>query len=69
MTRCLAFTLAFLLLIATSAFAFIGNQRTHKFHRDSCTWVLKMSPQNKIYFELREKAVQAGYIPCKVCRP
>lgn len=69
MTRCFAFTVVVLLLMATSVFAFIGNKRSHKFHRDSCVWVLKMSPGNKVHFESREKAVQAGYIPCKVCRP
>ena len=69
MTRCLVFTLAILLLLATSAFAFIGNKHSHKFHRDSCSWVLKMSPKNKVYFESREKAIQTGHIPCKVCRP
>lgn len=29
----------------------------------------KIAPQNAVYFETREEAIQVGHRPCKVCRP
>jgi methylphosphotriester-DNA--protein-cysteine methyltransferase len=28
-----------------------------------------MNPANKVPFATRDEAIQAGYVPCKVCRP
>ena len=46
---------------------YIGNLNTHKFHRPSCSTLPKES--NRIYFDTREEAIAAGYIPCKKCNP
>lgn len=48
---------------------YIGNSNTGKFHYASCRWVSKMYDSHKVYFESREEAIDAGYVPCKVCRP
>lgn len=48
---------------------YIGNSNTGKFHYADCRWVQKMSENHKVYFESREDAIDAGYVPCKVCRP
>ena len=49
--------------------SYIGNSHSYKFHYASCRWVQKMSDSNKVYFESRDEAIDAGYVPCKVCRP
>lgn len=54
---------------APAAGNYVGNSNTGKFHYASCTWVGKMSPSNKVYFDTRQDAVNAGYVPCKVCKP
>lgn len=54
---------------APTAANYIGNSNSGKFHYASCTWVGKMNPGNKVYFETRQEAVNAGYVPCKVCKP
>lgn len=46
---------------------YIGNLNTHKFHRPSCSTLPKES--NRIYFDTREDAIAAGYVPCKKCNP
>lgn len=52
-----------------AAASYIGNSNSMKFHYASCTWVGKMNPSNKVPFASREDAINAGYVPCKVCRP
>ena len=49
--------------------SYIGNAHTHKFHYSDCRYVGRMNEDNKVYFESRDEAVDAGYVPCKVCRP
>ncbi len=49
--------------------SYIGNRRTHKFHRSSCGSVGQMNERNKVEFENRSDALDAGYIPCKRCYP
>lgn len=48
---------------------YIGNNHSYKFHYASCNYVSRMSDHHKVYFESRAEAIEAGYVPCKVCRP
>lgn len=48
---------------------FIGNARSHIFHYADCRYVGRMSESNKVYFDDRDEAIDAGYRPCKVCQP
>jgi len=65
------FTILFMLILPIFAYASdcVGNARTHKFHYAGCYYVSRMNENNKVWFETREEASSAGYIPCKVCRP
>ncbi len=54
---------------ASESVQYIGNLNTHKFHFASCRYVSAMNPANKVPFATRDEAVQAGYVPCKVCKP
>ncbi|WP_434132806.1 hypothetical protein KIAC18_000327 [Sporomusa sphaeroides] len=51
------------------ASSYVGNARTYKFHFSGCRYVGQMNAGNKVYFDSRDEAVNAGYVPCKVCRP
>jgi hypothetical protein len=31
--------------------------------------VTQLNPANKVPFATRNEAIQAGYLPCKVCKP
>ncbi|NSW82776.1 MAG: thermonuclease family protein [Syntrophothermus sp.] len=53
----------------TSSGKYIGNSSSKKFHLPNCEWAQKISPQNREEFSSRAEAVNAGYEPCKVCRP
>lgn len=63
------------LIVTTTAFAtvlasnYIGNSNTGKFHYADCSSVDKMNPAHKVGFNTRDEAVNAGYIPCKRCKP
>lgn len=58
-----------LLLICSTALAYVGNRNSRKFHYDSCRAVHKMKDSNKVYIEKREDAINQGYTPCGICRP
>ena len=68
MKRILAITTV-LLLICSTALAYIGNRNTGKFHYDHCSSVRQMADRNKVYISSREEAINAGYVPCQRCRP
>ncbi|MGE5418298.1 MAG: MBL fold metallo-hydrolase [Acidobacteriota bacterium] len=46
---------------------FIGNRRSHKFHKAQCGYL--PSSQNRVYFTTRDEAIEAGYSPCGSCHP
>lgn len=44
---------------------YIGNLNSFKFYRTSCSSLPKES--NRVYFDSRSAAVDAGFEPCKRC--
>lgn len=48
---------------------YIGNKNSHIFHYATCSGAKSMNEKNKIEFETREAAVNAGYKPCSTCNP
>ena len=55
--------------MATPALAsdYLGNPRSMKFHYASCRTI--KHPENFVPLQTRDEAVDAGYVPCKVCNP
>ena len=49
--------------------AYIGNARSHKFHRPDCRYTKKIAPRNRVFLKSRREAIDKGYVPCKVCKP
>ena len=47
--------------------SFIGNLRSLKFHLTTCKY--PPAEKNRTYFKTRDKALEEGYVPCKVCKP
>ena len=48
---------------------YVGNIKTRKYHRESCSSVNRMRAVNRTYFDSSSSARSAGYIPCNICRP
>ncbi|MBR1646074.1 MAG: nuclease [Selenomonadaceae bacterium] len=48
---------------------YVGNANSKKFHVGNCSFVGKMNPKNRVDFQTRDEAIQAGYVPCKRCNP
>ena len=46
---------------------YIGNKNSKKFHRQDCRAL--PAEKNRVYFDSRDKAIQNGYDPCKICNP
>ena len=49
--------------------AYVGSDKSDKFHYISCRHAKKIEPENRICFASREAAVNYGYAPCGVCCP
>ena len=49
---------------------YIGNKKSKKFHKPSCSSVKQMNESNKVYFDCtREEVIAKGYDPCGRCHP
>lgn len=49
------------------AVTYIGNKNTEKFHCADCSKL--PDPENRVEFDSRQAAVDAGYSPCGICDP
>jgi micrococcal nuclease len=47
----------------------VGNRNTRTFHRLTCPLAKRIRPHNRVRFRNAEAALQAGYHPCRECRP
>lgn len=54
-------------LNARSVSTYIGNSRSYVFHRQTCRHL--PAAKNRTYFNTRSEAVDAGYRPCRKCKP
>ena len=48
---------------------YVGSRKSDKYHRPGCKWAKKIKPGNLVKFKSKEEARNAGYVPCKVCKP
>ena len=53
--------------VPTSLGNYVGNKNSLKFHDPSCRSL--PIEKNRVYFDTRAKALDAGYDPCAICRP
>ena len=54
---------------SSSGQTYWASSNSDKFHNPSCEWAQKISSKNKVVFNSREEALNAGYQPCQVCGP
>jgi methylphosphotriester-DNA--protein-cysteine methyltransferase len=50
-------------------YKYVGSAKSNKYHYPTCEWAQKINPENLVKFKSAKEAQEAGYIPCKVCRP
>jgi len=56
-------------LSLAAEYKYVGSAKSNKYHYPSCEWALKIHPDNLVKFKSAKEALDAGYVPCKVCRP
>ena len=52
-----------------TAHQYVGSNKAKKYHYPNCKWAKKIKPENRVTFNSAKEARQAGYVPCKVCKP
>lgn len=50
-------------------FKYVGSAKSNKYHYPSCSSAHRIKPSNLVTFQSAKEALEAGYIPCKVCKP
>jgi methylphosphotriester-DNA--protein-cysteine methyltransferase len=56
-------------ILLAGDYKYVGSKTSNKFHYPWCQWAKKIKPHNLITFRSAKEAREAGYIPCKVCKP
>lgn len=69
--KVLALAIAVFLLLASVALAgeFWGSAKSDVYHYPDCRYTKKIDPLYLVKFSSVEEAQDAGYRPCKVCKP
>lgn len=52
---------------SSTAGNYIGNKNSKKFHLPTCSTL--PAEHNRVYFDSRDEAINAGMVPCKRCNP
>lgn len=65
----IALVVFFAFIPFASSAEFWGSKNSNKYHHPTCTWAQKISSHNLVVFDSPEDAKQAGYVPCKICKP
>ncbi len=50
-------------------YKYVGNTNSYKFHKIDCKWAKRCYKNCRAKFKTREEALEAGFVPCKVCKP
>jgi len=50
-------------------YKYVGSVKSNKYHYPTCRGALKIKPENLVTFKTAKEAVEAGYVPCTVCKP
>lgn len=53
----------------TAGVSYVGNSNSKKFHKTTCQFAARTAEKNRVYINSREEAINAGFVPCKVCNP
>jgi methylphosphotriester-DNA--protein-cysteine methyltransferase len=61
--------LSIVFLSMAADYKYVGSSKSNKYHYPTCEWALKIHPDNLVTFKSAKEALDAGYVPCKVCRP
>lgn len=50
-------------------YPYMCSRNSKVFHKTACFYGIQIKEENRVYFETREEAVQAGLSPCSRCSP
>ena len=48
---------------------YIASKFSIKYHQANCKRIRKIQPQNRVTFPTAKQALEAGYMPCPICKP
>ena len=52
-----------------AGYKYVASNKAKKYHYPDCQWAKRIKPANMVTFTSAKDARQAGYVPCKVCKP
>jgi micrococcal nuclease len=48
---------------------YVASKKGKKYHKPECSAAKRIKQDNLVTFDSAEKALKAGYTPCKICVP
>jgi hypothetical protein len=55
--------------LITAEHGFVASKNSKVFHKPDCSSAKRINPGNLVTYSTREKAIEAGKRPCKICKP
>ncbi|MDH4241261.1 MAG: hypothetical protein OEW48_17015 [Phycisphaerae bacterium] len=55
--------------LITAEHEFVASKNSKVFHKPDCSSAKRIKPGNLVTYSTREKAIEAGKRPCKICKP
>lgn len=55
--------------VKQQSITYIASSESDKFHKPRCRAAKKIDEANAIYFSSKDEAINAGYVPCGICKP
>lgn len=68
-SRSLLSLLAVLFLASMTNAQYVGSAKSDKYHSKTCQHAKRIKAENLVEFDTVQAATDAGYVPCKVCKP
>lgn len=50
-------------------YKYVASKNGKAFHKPECGWVKRIKPENLVYYNSRDEAINAGKTPCGQCKP
>jgi methylphosphotriester-DNA--protein-cysteine methyltransferase len=56
-------------LALAADYKYVGSVQSDKYHYPDCRYAQKIKPEHLVTFMSVKEALEAGCVPCKVCKP
>ncbi len=56
-------------IVTAADYKYVGSKNSDKYHYPFCSAARRILPKNLVVFKSAQEALNAYYVPCKICKP